>query len=250
MQKFLWLVFIGSAATQPMAGINCTRVGCNILLPVETGNYDLAFVFNFTRYLYGIYHFRTFVAFSERREFNRAQHIIVRPLEQALMEEFRTPVVAWGRNRKARLCFGLGLNNLVFVYISSVHDPILGVVSHAMDGMHYMPMIFIFKRIINPTPNLREIRQFFNWCWQENILNVALTYQVIQHLWRDGKTIIDIRNEVFNYTPFPKMRIFNATELVLRNRGNFIRDNIKNVHGYRFHTPMFMDTPTVFLVSN
>lgn len=255
--KILCLLFIAMATATPTAtklpatvDTNCGRVGCKIRLPVRTGNYDLAFIFKYTQYLHDIHQFRTFMVFSEKRELNREKHVIVRPLEQALMEEFHTPIVVWGNDRRVHLRITVGLNSLIFVYISSVKDPILSMVSHNLEGIHYMPMIFIFKRIKFQQPSKQEIRKFFNWCWEENILNVALTYQIIRHHRQKSHITIDIHTEVFNYTPFPEMRIFNVTRAVQNNSGNFIKNNIKNVHGYRFQAPMFMDTPTVFLVSN
>ncbi|XP_065367227.1 uncharacterized protein LOC135959987 [Calliphora vicina] len=220
-----------------------------ILLPVHIGNYDLEFIFNFTSYLHRIHRFHSFIVFSEKREYNRAEHVIVRPLEQALMEEFETPVVVWGRQSTARLRYRIGVNNLIFVYISKVRDPILSVVSRALEGIHYMPMVFIFKRKHNLPPTLKEIHMFFEWCWQENILNVALTYQVMERKFGhiNNSMQLNIRNEVFNYNPFPKLSIYNVTELAYKHEGTFIKDSIRDVQGYRFTTPMFMDTPTVFL---
>ncbi|KNC33452.1 hypothetical protein FF38_09828 [Lucilia cuprina] len=221
----------------------------DIILPVHLGNYDLEFVFNFTRYLHRIHRFHSFIAFSEKREYNRAEHVIVRPLEQALMEEFQVPVVVWGRKSTAKLRYRIGVNNLIFVYISKVNDPILSVVSRTLEGIHYMPMVFIFKRKHNRPPTMEEIRSIFKWCWQENILNVALTYQIMHRKWSyiDNAMRLDIKNEIFNYTPFPKLTIFNATEQAYKHEGSFINDDLLDVQGYRFSTPMFMDTPTVFL---
>lgn len=239
-------ITLASCISYPM---NLTKK-YEIRTPVIIGNYDLDFIFNFTRYLDRLHNFRTFIVFSENREYNRAKHIIVRPLEQALMEEFDTPLVVWGSNSMVQLRYLIGLNILIFVYISSANDPILEVVSYNLRGLHYMPIIFIYKRRGNIPPTLQEIRVFFEWCWQENMLNVVLTYQVMETKWSyvSDSMILDIKNEVFNYTPFPELVIFNVTEQVYKNEGNFIKDNIKDVHLYQFRTPMFMDTPSVFLV--
>lgn len=222
-----------------------------ITQPTQIENYDLDFIFKFTRYLHRIHQFNTFVTFSEKRQYSKEKYLLVRSLEQALMEEFEIPVVVWGSNSKVQLRYRIGLNNLIFVYLSRVNDPILKVVSHTLRGIHYMPMIFIYKtRTIEP-PKLEEINKFFEWCWHENMLNVALTFQKIETSWSylTNSVILHTKNEVFNYTPFPKMMVYNVTDQVYENKGNFIKDNIKDLHGYQFQTPMFMDTPNVFLVS-
>ncbi|KAM7343896.1 uncharacterized protein ACRADG_010794 [Cochliomyia hominivorax] len=224
------------------------KLETHIEKPIVIGNYDLEFIFKFIQYLNEIHNFNTFIIISDRREYTRAAYVIVRFLERALMEEFGIPIVVLGRDSVAQLRYRIGINNLVFVYIASVRDPLLKVVSNVLKGIHHTPMVFIFKRKKNVPPTLKDIREFFEWCWAENILNVALTYQVILK-WNyttNSKQLV-VKNAVFNYTPFPKLRIFNVTEQVSENKGTFIKNNIKDLQGYRFSTPMFMDPPNVFL---
>lgn len=233
--------------------ISCTTNSVNKhnLNSNEIENYNLKFILNFTRYLHSIHHFKTFVTFSETRELYANEYIPLHSLEQRLMEEFEIPIVIQSHNNMVQLRHSIGVKTLIFIYISSMNDPIFKVVSYNLRGIHNMPMIFIYKINKNVIPTMEKIQKFFEWCWYENILNVVLTFQVIERKWNYlmNSVVVNIKNEVFKYTPFPEITIYNITDNVYENDGNFIKDYIKDLKGYRFTTPIFMDTPNVFMVS-
>lgn len=221
-------------------------VTSEVMWAVDAGSYDFDFIYNFTRILHRINRFNSFVVFRDSKVQKRPAIVISRPLEQALVDDFGQAVFVLGPQKRHKLRKSIGLNNLAFIDISSMNDPMMDVVDFTLGGLHFMPMLFIFKRNGNIPPDKEEILKFFQWCWSVNIVNVALTFQVITPISRFSHFI---QNQVYNYTPFPKITVQNLTARI-RYGTVFLPKKISNVYGYTFSTPVFMDPPTVFLVSD
>ena len=214
----------------------------------KNGDRDFEFFYNYTKYLHGIYRFDTFVVFSHDKSRLRTNYFAERTFEQALCMDFNMPIIVCGKERGAQLRSVIGMNSMVFVQMNSMQDTILDAVDYALEGLHFTTILFFYQAQYNTPPTAAEMHEFFNWCWFRNMINVALTFQVYDHARNSGE-ILHTQNQVYTYTPFPKLKITNLTVAVEKGKGAFTTDYIRNVNGYKFVTPTFWHMPYVFWVS-
>lgn len=198
------------------------------------------FIINYTRFLHQRHDFDCFVIFCENSTTYRYSQAIEPSLEQVLMQELEKPLTIWSMERDIRFRIYLGDHNLAFVYVSSLSDPLLEVFSETMENLHFSGVLVIFKRNFSETLTSWTLRDFFEWCWIQNFINIALILQNLEDF-----------NEfqVHYYTPFPVLKVYQLQDSKFNDEMDFIVDYITNTHGYVLDTPIFMDPPTVFLVS-
>jgi len=215
-------------------------------IPFEGKTYESAFLHNLTSQMVAENRIETLASYGVNWERYRLGPIVAKSIEQSLMEEFQVPIVVWGLRRNISIRHLLGYKTLICVSISSVVpdvDPIFEVLNDGLVGLHYVPMLFIYKplRMMAPTRDMLEV--FFAWCWQHRFTNVFLTFylrSLDNSSWKFSK---GGRNEIYSYTPFPNLTIRNITET-----GYQPVDIMMNLTGYEFRVPVFQDPPTVFQV--
>ncbi|XP_020805262.1 uncharacterized protein LOC110181740 [Drosophila serrata] len=174
--------------------------------------------------------------------------IVAKSLEQSLTDEFQMPIVTWGLRRNISLRHLLGYNTLVYVSISSVfpsEEPIFNVLMDGLAGQHYVPMLFIYKRLENRPPTTNELKIFFSWCWRNSFTNVVLTFRYMIFTDIPGFVSIKWHNELFTYTPFPELTLLNLNETGYQKM-NILMD----LRGYEFRVPIFQDPPLAFQLPN
>lgn len=184
--------------------------------------------------------------YGENRE-QRMPMILVKSLEQSLTEEFQIPIVSWGLRRNVSLRRILGYNTLVYVSISSVltsEEPIFDVLTDGLAGQHYVPMLFIYKRLGNMPPTTKEMKIFFAWCWRYKFTNVLLKFQHYTLTNISGEVNVTWHHELFTYTPFPELTLRNLTE-----SGYQRPEILMDLRSFELKVPVFQDPPNVFQVS-
>ncbi|XP_064551038.1 uncharacterized protein LOC135437119 [Drosophila montana] len=168
-----------------------------------------------------------------------------RSLDRILVEDLNIPHVTWGLQSNVTLRGILTVQSLVFATIynlSPEQEPMLEVVDKTLDGRHDLRVLFILKTREMSTPLIEQIYELFVWCWQRNFINVALTYQRITLI--NGS--YDVHDELFSYTPFPKLRLLNVTGLGATF--NWEALDVSNVQGYEFRVPVFQDVADAFVL--
>ncbi|XP_073847017.1 uncharacterized protein [Musca autumnalis] len=200
---------------------------------------SIDFIFNYAQFLYERHQFDSFLIFCDNCTEAEESEIGEPNLAQHLMDELQIPLLIWGmQDDETRFSHQLGLNNLVFIYIESIKDPLLKLASDTLRGMHFTAMMMILKVV--DIPNMREIKDFFETAWSHNMVNVVLVIFV-----DDGG--MELKVKLFRYTPFPRLRVWEIEDLAFDNEMDFIMEYINDTRGYVFDTPIFMNPPSVFL---
>ncbi|KAH8348794.1 hypothetical protein KR084_011251 [Drosophila pseudotakahashii] len=216
------------------------------MLPIEGGAFESEFIHNLTSQMVAKNQIETLAAYGVIRGLQRFRVVVAKSIEQSLTEEFQVPIVVWGLRRNISLRHLLGYKTLVCVSISSVRpdeEPIFDVLTDGLAGMHYVPMLFVHKCLGNILPTREMLRAFFAWCWQHRFTNVFLAFQLRTLNYSTGH--LSARNEVYSYTPFPKLTIRNLTETEYQQV-----DILMDLRGYEFRVPVFQDPPYVILLPN
>ncbi|XP_017001642.2 uncharacterized protein [Drosophila takahashii] len=218
------------------------------MLPFEGGTYESEFIHNLTSQMVAKNKIETMATYGVNRELQRLRLIVSKSIEQSLTEEFQVPIVVWGLRRNISLRHLLGYKTLICVSISSVlpdEEPIFDVLTDGLVGLHYVPMLFVYKRLGNIPPTRDTLRAFFTWCWQHRFTNVFLVFQLRTLNYSTGQISDVARNEIYSYTPFPKLTIRNLTQTGYRQV-----DIMMDVRGYEFRVPVFQDPPNVIMLPN
>ncbi|XP_058984808.1 uncharacterized protein LOC131805548 [Musca domestica] len=210
---------------------------CEIPLSSENNQKNIDFISSYTQFLYERHNFDTFLIFCENCSQSSESAIGETNLPQYLMRELQIPLIIWGMERRVRFKHQLGLNNLVFIYIRQLRDPLLRVASETLTDLHFTAMMVILKT--ETIPDSRAIKDFFENCWAFNIINVVLI------IFHDNGTTEDLK--IFRYSPFPRLAFEEVEEILFDNRMDFILEYINDTRGYIFDTPIFMNPPSVFL---
>lgn len=135
---------------------------------------------------------------------------------------------------------------LVFVTIYQLSPhlmPMLDMLCEVLDKRHHVFILFTIRVLRHSPPTLRQLTEFFDWCWHNNFVNVAITFQYVEY--KDGMP--HVHNELFTYTPFPYVAPINVTHYGANYPWTAF--DAKNVYGYEFYVPVFHDPPASFLVS-
>ncbi|KAH8285526.1 hypothetical protein KR054_010551 [Drosophila jambulina] len=233
---FVWGIFF----------FRCILTG--LIYPMEGGYFESEFLHNLTRQMIAKNHIEALAIYGVNRELQRTPEIVAKSLEQSLTEEFQMPIVTWGLRRNVSLRRILGYNTLVYVSISSVlaaEEPIFDVLTDGLAGQHYVPMLFIHRRLGNRPPTTDELKLFFTWCWWNKFTNVVLTFRHLTFTDMDGFISARWHNQLFTYTPFPEITLLNLTESGYRHM-----DILMDLRGYVFRVPIFQDPPVVFQLPN
>lgn len=210
--------------------------------------YNITFIFELIKNLNVRHRFDSLVSFSAERRLPKTEthgHII-RSLDRSLSEDVKVPIIIWGLQSNVSLRNILISNTLVYAAInhfSPDNEPLLHTIHKTLDGRHDVRVLFIMRHIRNSPPEKSRLREFFTWCWQRNFLNVAVSFQWSSII--SGNLVM--YNELFTYTPFPKVIAINVTSLNVYFP--WFTVDVNNVHGYVFHLPVFQNIPTAFLVS-
>ncbi|KAH8389291.1 hypothetical protein KR200_009689, partial [Drosophila serrata] len=215
---------------------------------LEGGYYESEFLHNLTRQMIAKNEIETLAIYGINRELQRIPMIVAKSLEQSLTDEFQMPIVTWGLRRNISLRHLLGYNTLVYVSISSVfpsEEPIFDVLMDGLAGQHYVPMLFIYKRLGNRPPTTNELKIFFSWCWRNSFTNVVLTFRYMIFTDIPGFVSIKWHNELFTYTPFPELTLLNLNETGYQKMNILI-----DLRGYEFRVPIFQDPPLAFQLPN
>ncbi|XP_017072586.1 uncharacterized protein LOC108108879 [Drosophila eugracilis] len=209
---------------------------------VDVGTNESKFLHNLTIQMFAKNRIETLAAYGINTELQELR--VAKSIEQSLMEEFQVPIVVWGLRRNISLRHLLGYKTLICVSISSVRteeEPIFDVLNDGLVGLHYVPMLFIYKRSQNTPPTRKMLKVFFAWCWQHRFTNVYLTFRYFLLSNSSDKDSGYWRNDLYSYTPFPKLTLRNLTET-----GYDPVDIMMDLRGYQFRVPVFQDPPNVF----
>lgn len=210
--------------------------------------YNFGFVYNLTKNLHLRHKLECFITFAANRmPMNPLPgQFFARSLDRILVEDLNMPHVTWGLQSNVTLSGILTAQSLVFATIYNLppeEEPMLEVVDRTLDGRHELRVLFILKTREMSAPLIEQIYALFVWCWQRNFINVALTYQRITFI--NGS--YHVHDELFSYTPFPKLRLLNVTGLGVTF--NWEALDVSNVQGYEFRVPVFQDVAQAFVVS-
>ncbi|KAH8253297.1 hypothetical protein KR032_004621 [Drosophila birchii] len=221
-----------------------------LVYPMKGGNYESEYLHNLTHQMIAKNHIEALAIYGVNRELQHIPMIVAKSLEQSLTEEFQIPIVSWGLRRNVTLRRILGYNTLVYVSIASVltsEEPIFDVLTDGLAGLHYVPMLFIYKRLGSRPPTTNELKIFFSWCWRNRFINVILTFRHISFTGFNGFEWISAKwhHELFTYTPFPEVTLQNLTETGYQHK-----DILMDLRGYEFKVPIFQDPPSVFQLPN
>ncbi|KAH8258422.1 hypothetical protein KR038_011195, partial [Drosophila bunnanda] len=236
-----------------MLGLLCFVCGIcgaltQVIYPMEGGYYESEFLHNLTRQMISKNQIETLTIYGVNRELQRIPMVVAKSLEQSLTEEFQMPIVIWGLRRNVSLRHILGYNTMVFVSISSVltsEEPIFDVLTDGLSGQHYVPMLFIHKRLGNRALTTNQLKIFFSWCWRNRFTNVVLTFSHITFTEMAGFVSAKWHNELFTYTPFPELTLLNLNETGYQHV-----DILMALRGYEFRVPIFQDPPVAFQLPN
>ncbi|KRF98153.1 uncharacterized protein Dwil_GK26752 [Drosophila willistoni] len=218
------------------------------IFAIEAERNISGFIHNVIKHLHSREAFESFVIFETNRDLLGPPHIIHQSLEYLLVTDLGVPIVNWGLRPNVSLRHLLGYRSMVFVPIGSVlpsEEPVLRVLTDALSGLQLNQLLFIYRGLKNYPPSRKQLKSFFNWCWQNKFLNVLMILHRIGLLNVNGNFKINTYHEVMSYTPFPVVTLLNMTG---RHYNGF--GIVHNVRGYEFHTPVFQDAPTVFQLSD
>lgn len=210
--------------------------------------YNITFIFELIKNLNVRHRFDSLVSFSAERRLPKTatNGQIIRSLDRSLSEDVKVPIIIWGLQSNVSLRNNLISNTLVYAAInhfSSDNEPMLDTIHKTLDGRHDVRVLFILRHIRDSPVEKNRLIEFFTWCWQRNFINVAVTLQWSSII--NGNLVM--YNELFTYTPFPKVIAINVTSLNVYFPW-FVVD-LNNVHGYVFHLPVFQNIPNTYLVS-
>ncbi|XP_052840323.1 uncharacterized protein LOC128254968 [Drosophila gunungcola] len=212
------------------------------------GSYESEFIHNLTRQMIANNRIESMATFGVNRELQRIRFVVAKSIEQSLTEEFQLPIVVWGLRRNVTLRHLLGYKTLICVSITSAlpdEEPIFDVLVDGLVGLHYVPMLFIYKRLGNKSPTQMQLNIFFAWCWQHRFTNVFITFQLFIYKEPSGNFSTNWHNQLYTYTPFPKLTVRNLTETGYQNV-----DILMDLRGYEFRVPFFQDPLNVFNLPN
>ncbi|KAM8713751.1 hypothetical protein ACLKA7_013991 [Drosophila subpalustris] len=212
--------------------------GFSPMLASNLDYYDTEFVIWLARNLTYRHKFETFITFASNRELEipPGQQLVMASLEHQLAQQLNLPVIVWGLSLNATFHKIITHKTLVFATIEHYSPklvPMLDVLQKTLDGRHNVYILFIVRGLSNRSPTRRQLKDLFSWCWSHNFVNVALTFQQTQK-----------RNELFSYTPFPKVKAINVTSFGV----DFEWPNLNTckVNGYEFRIPFFYDPPLTY----
>ncbi|XP_016952960.1 uncharacterized protein LOC108026525 [Drosophila biarmipes] len=218
------------------------------MIPFEGDTYESDFIHSLTSQMVTENRIETLAVYGVNREWYRLRTVVAKSIVQSLMEEFQVPIVVWGLRRNITLRHLLGYKTLICVSTFSMIpdvDPIFDVLTDGLVGLHYVPMLFIYKHDGSATPTRNRLEAFFDWCWQQRFTHVFLTFQTRTPYNQSEPNSRSGRNEIFSYTPFPNLTIRNLTQT-----GYHLVDIMMNLRGYEFRVPTFQDPPNVFQLPN
>lgn len=219
------------------------------IVSLNPEHYDTEFVTRLATFLIkrnGIENIVTFASNRETDQLPSAQN-----MTHSLEHEFgiwnlTIPIIVCGIPTDIILWQIVNDRTLVFVTIYQLSPhlmPMLDVLCEVLDKRHHVFILFTMRVLQRSPPTLRQLREFFDWCWHHNFVNVAITFQYVQY--RDGTP--HVHNELFTYTPFPNVAPINVTHYGANYPWTAF--DAKNVYGYEFNIPVFQDPPASFLVS-
>lgn len=210
--------------------------------------YNMTFILELIKNLNVRHRFDTLVSFSSERRIPKINQNgrIIRSLDRSLVDEVKVPIIICDLQSNVSLRNILISNTFVYAgirHLSPDREPMLDTVHKTLDGRHDVRLLFIVRNIRDYPAEKSRLKEFFTWCWQHNFINVAVTFQWSSIV--NGNRVM--YNEIFTYTPFPNVIPINVTSLNV----NFpwLEVDVKDVHGYVFHFPVFQNIPNVFLVS-
>ncbi|KAL7738503.1 hypothetical protein ACLKA6_006811 [Drosophila palustris] len=217
--------------------------GFSPMLASNLDYYDTEFVIRLARNLTWRHKFETFITFASNRESEMppGQQLVMASLERQLAQQLNLPIIVWGLSLNATFYKIITHKTLVFATIEHYSPklvPMLDVLQETLDGRHNVYILFIVRGLSNRSPTQRQLKDLFSWCWSHNFVNVALTFQQTQG-------INQVRNELFSYTPFPKVKAINVTSFGV----DYEWPNLNNckVNGYEFRIPFFYDPPLTYV---
>lgn len=153
-----------------------------------------------------------------------------RAIFDILSTTFRTAIVIFNEDADIpNLHNTLDLNTIAVTILETPTDEIRNITQESTTAMHTIKNIFVITGMLEPTKD--DLVEFFEWCWEYNMLNVL--------------TIFGTKS--YSYDPFPEITIFNMAdyppEVLFWN-------HTTNLLGYNFSTPIRFDPPRVFFGLN
>lgn len=217
--------------------------------PIKPHVYNITYISEFIKNLHVRHRFDSLVSYNANRSVptTDANRQIVLSLDRTLLEDIKVPMVIWSLQSNVSLRNILVSNTLVIAGINNLtvdKNPLLDTLDQTLDGRHDVRILFIVRIIYDYPVNTSLLKEFFTWCWQRKFLNVVVTFQWTP-IWNNTYNML--HNELFSYTPFPKVKLMNVTSLGVHFP--WFNLDVDNVHGYVFHLPVFQNIPNAFLVS-
>lgn len=217
--------------------------------PDKLDAYNITYIFEFIKNINIRHSFDSLVSYSAHRRLAKTDTHgqVIRSLDRTLLEDIKVPIVIWSLQSNVSLRNILISNTLVYAgitHFAADKEPLLHTMLKTLDGRHDVRILFILRTIKDYPADKGRLIQFFKWCWKRKFLNVAVTFQ-----WnsKSSGNRTTMHNELFSYTPFPKVKLMNVTSLGV----NFpwFNQDVSNVRGYIFHLPVYQNIPNAFLVS-
>ncbi|KAH8418384.1 hypothetical protein KR222_006282, partial [Zaprionus bogoriensis] len=220
--------------------------GFSAMMSNESEHYDLSFVCRLATFVIKRHQIESCITFVS----NRASNVDAPALHNSLEPEFALanltiPMIVCGPSSNITFWKIVTQKTLV---IATIHHfspqfvPMLDTLDKALTRRRNVFVLFIVRVLRHRPPTMRQLREFFLWCWQHNFVNVVITFQHFQY--RNGTA--RVHKELFTYTPFPSVKPLNVTKFGANYPWPGFK--VKNVHGYVFHTPVFQDPPASFLL--
>ncbi|EDW15373.1 uncharacterized protein Dmoj_GI24791 [Drosophila mojavensis] len=212
--------------------------------------YNLNFVQDLSLNLHLRHKFNGLITFSDNRKLVKPlveSHYFV-SLERFLAVTLRLPLIIYGLQRTIPEPGIIARKTFVFCTVRNLRveqESMFKVVHKMLEGRHDLRILFILNPGKPHQPSMEEIYLFFRWCWRYHFINVALTYQRIIQNDNDNFSTYD---ELFSYTPFPKISIQNVTDIGVAFKWEAV--DVTDVKGYEFRVPVFQDYAYAFLLPN
>lgn len=173
------------------------------------------------------FYFSTILFFYNRRsDYSRREIFYI------LRNTFQTSIIILNDKEEAsaiNLRDTLDLNTIAVTILDNPTDKLRNKSQEYTTGMHSIKMIYVITSPREPTDD--QLLEFFEFCWEYNMLNVLAIFG----------------SKSFSYDPFPKIRVFNMADYP---RELLFWNHTRNLEGYNFSTPIRFDPPRVFFGPN
>lgn len=175
--------------------------------------------------LANFFHFSTIVFFYDSKETVTSKYIF-----DIFNKAFSTSVIIFNENTEmVNLHSTLDLDTIAVTILENTLDEMRNVTQETTTSMHSIKTIFIITSMDYPSND--ELMEFFEWCWEYNMLNVLAIFG----------------NQSYSYDPFPEITIFNMADYP---EHVLFWNHTTNLLGYNFSTPIRFDPPRVFFGLN